>query len=134
MPNNQLPCLGKLLPYISIDLSIYKLVYTLGSRKSAKDPLHHNFEVFLQGNISVRFWFWELRGVLDGIDHWNFLSGHYDDRHHGEVDDDADGDDSLLLTLFHIMMIVIMVKLTLTLMVMIHCCWLLVLSNIGAWV
>ena len=37
---------------------------------------------------------------MDGIDHWNFLSGHYDDRHHGEVDDDADGDDSLLLTLF----------------------------------
>ena len=36
---------------------------------------------------------------MDGIDHWNFLSGHYDDRHHGEVDDDADGDDSLLLTL-----------------------------------
>ena len=37
---------------------------------------------------------------MDVIDHGNFPSGHNDDdSDHGEVDDDPDGDDSLLLTL-----------------------------------
>ena len=58
------------------------------------------FGSFFAGKYFCHSLILELMCVLGvNIHHGNFLSGHNDDSHHGEVDDNADGDDSLLLTL-----------------------------------